>query len=170
MEKAGTTGIGNNGNLVELIASREGLLDRVQLHLDLPDDCLTTCRSFSIDIRFNETNCDGRIDPIAPKLRDFSQNSTTTIKMDFSDSTTRYAAGVSLVALLAAFLLLQPTGLVKWLQKKNYQYEVTFALYMLTPTEKFIFSLSFPFLPLYLKTNILPSQTPSSSLQFQCSS
>jgi hypothetical protein len=29
---------------------------------------------------------------------------------------------------------------VKWLQKKNYQYEVTFALYMLTPTEKFIFS------------------------------
>ena len=29
---------------------------------------------------------------------------------------------------------------VRWLQIKNYQYEVTFALYMLTPTEKFIFS------------------------------
>ena len=42
--------------------------------------------------------------------------------------------------LAIAFLLFQPTGLVKWLQKKNYQYEVTFALYMLTPTEKFIFS------------------------------
>lgn len=69
-----------------------------------------------------------------------------TTDMDFSDSTTRYAAGVSLVALLAAFLLLQPTGLVKWLQKKNYQYEVTFSLYMLTPTEKFVFSLSAPLL------------------------
>ena len=44
--------------------------------------------------------------------------------------------------LAVAFLLFQPTGLVKWLQKKNYQYEVTFALYMLTPTEKFIFSMS----------------------------
>lgn len=43
-------------------------------------------------------------------------------------------------ALIIAFLLLQPTSLVKWLQRKNYQYEVTFALYMLTPTEKFIFS------------------------------
>lgn len=70
--------------------------------------------------------------------------------MDFSDSTTRYAAGVSVVALLAAFLLLQPTGLVKWLQKKNYQYEVTFALYMLTPTEKFIFSTSSPLIFLNL--------------------
>lgn len=70
--------------------------------------------------------------------------------MDFSDSTTRYAAGVSVVALLAAFLLLQPTGLVKWLQKKNYQYEVTFALYMLTPTEKFIFSTSCPLIFLNL--------------------
>lgn len=62
--------------------------------------------------------------------------------MDFADSTTRYAACVSIVALLAAFLLVQPTGLVKWLQKKNYQYEVTFSLYMLTPTEKFVFSKS----------------------------
>jgi hypothetical protein len=44
------------------------------------------------------------------------------------------------MAVLAGFLLLRPTGLVKWLQRKNYQYEVTFALYMLTPTEKFVFS------------------------------
>lgn len=28
----------------------------------------------------------------------------------------------------------------RWLQRKRYQYEVTFSLYMLTPTEKFIFS------------------------------
>ncbi|KAK3072259.1 hypothetical protein LTR53_007158 [Teratosphaeriaceae sp. CCFEE 6253] len=56
--------------------------------------------------------------------------------MDFLPSTTTQCAiGGTLVALLA-FLLLQPTNLVKWLQKKNYQYEVTFSLYMLTPTEK----------------------------------
>ena len=30
--------------------------------------------------------------------------------------------------------------LLRWLQRKRYQYEVTFSLYMLTPTEKFIFS------------------------------
>ncbi|THV47449.1 hypothetical protein BGAL_0310g00120 [Botrytis galanthina] len=33
----------------------------------------------------------------------------------------------------------------RWLQRKRYQYEVTFSLYMLTPTEKFIFN-SFLFL------------------------
>lgn len=31
----------------------------------------------------------------------------------------------------------------RWLQRKRYQYEVTFSLYMLTPTEKFIFSKPF---------------------------
>ena len=56
------------------------------------------------------------------------------------ESTTQYAAGGGILALLIAFVLFQPTGLVKWLQKKNYQYEVTFSLYMLTPTEKFVFS------------------------------
>ncbi|KAF2083888.1 hypothetical protein K490DRAFT_8477, partial [Saccharata proteae CBS 121410] len=34
---------------------------------------------------------------------------------------------------------------LRWLQRKRYQYEVTFSLYMLTPTEKFIFN-SFLFL------------------------
>lgn len=33
------------------------------------------------------------------------------------------------------------TALLRWLQRKRYQYEVTFSLYMLTPTEKFIFSM-----------------------------
>lgn len=60
--------------------------------------------------------------------------------MDLSDSTTQYTLIVSILALLAAYFLVQPTSLVKWLQKKNYQYEVTFSLYMLTPTEKFVFS------------------------------
>ena len=32
------------------------------------------------------------------------------------------------------------TSIIRWLRLKNYQYEVTFSLYMLTPTEKFIFS------------------------------
>lgn len=74
--------------------------------------------------------------------------------MDLHDPTTQYyALSASAVAILLAFLLYQPTGFVKWLQKKNYQYEVTFALYMMTPTEKFIFSASdtsprlFPFPP-----------------------
>lgn len=34
------------------------------------------------------------------------------------------------------------SNFVRWLQLKNYQYEVTFSLYMLTPTEKWIFSMS----------------------------
>ncbi|KMU90886.1 hypothetical protein CIHG_08542 [Coccidioides immitis H538.4] len=32
------------------------------------------------------------------------------------------------------------TTFIRWLRLKNYQYEVTFALYMLTPMEKFIFN------------------------------
>jgi len=32
------------------------------------------------------------------------------------------------------------TSLIRWLQLKNYQYEVTFSLYMLTYTEKIVFS------------------------------
>ena len=67
-----------------------------------------------------------------------------TSKMFFLDSTTQYAAGGTLLLAVGAFVLFQPTGLVRWLQKKNYQYEVTFALYMLTPTEKFIFSKRYP--------------------------
>ncbi|KAI4239271.1 MAG: hypothetical protein LQ349_000486 [Xanthoria aureola] len=37
------------------------------------------------------------------------------------------------------------SSLLRWLQRKRYQYEVTFSLYMLTPAEKFIFN-SFLFL------------------------
>ncbi|PGH09938.1 hypothetical protein AJ79_05554 [Helicocarpus griseus UAMH5409] len=32
------------------------------------------------------------------------------------------------------------TSFIRWLRLKNYQYEVTIAIYMLTPTEKFIFN------------------------------
>lgn len=33
------------------------------------------------------------------------------------------------------------SSLIRWIRLKIYQYEVTFAVYMLTPTEKFIFSM-----------------------------
>ncbi|KAJ9301329.1 hypothetical protein DTO271G3_1464 [Paecilomyces variotii] len=32
------------------------------------------------------------------------------------------------------------SSLIRWVRLKIYQYEVTFAIYMLTPTEKFIFN------------------------------
>jgi len=32
------------------------------------------------------------------------------------------------------------TSFIRWLRLKNYQYEVTFSLYMLTPAEKLIFN------------------------------
>lgn len=38
-------------------------------------------------------------------------------------------------------LLWALSSIVRWIRLKIYQYEVTFALYMLTPTEKFIFSM-----------------------------
>lgn len=61
--------------------------------------------------------------------------------MDLLSASMQYAA-VGFILVLATAFFFKPTGLVKWVQKKNYQYEVTFALYMMTPTEKFIFSTS----------------------------
>ena len=62
--------------------------------------------------------------------------------MDLLSPTTLYTTAALILGLAFAFVLSQETGLVKWVQKKNYQYEVTFSLYMLTPTEKFVFSMS----------------------------
>ncbi len=59
------------------------------------------------------------------------------------DSTT--LATALLLAAAAALLIaamLYPSALLRWFQRKRYQYEVTFSLYMLTSTEKFIFSAS----------------------------
>lgn len=39
------------------------------------------------------------------------------------------------------------SSLVRWLQIKKYQYEVTFSLYMLTSTEKCVFSTYTPLSP-----------------------
>ncbi|KAH0350889.1 hypothetical protein KCU81_g2310, partial [Aureobasidium melanogenum] len=46
--------------------------------------------------------------------------------------------GAAVIFLFA--LALYPSSLLRWFQRKRYQYEVTFSLYMLTPTEKFIFN------------------------------
>jgi hypothetical protein len=54
-------------------------------------------------------------------------------------TTTTVALTVFSLILLPA-LFVKPGPMVQWLQRKRYQYEVTFSLYMLTPTEKFIFS------------------------------
>lgn len=54
-----------------------------------------------------------------------------------------------LLAAAAALLvaaMLYPSALLRWFQRKRYQYEVTFSLYMLTSTEKFIFSTDIPLL------------------------
>ena len=60
---------------------------------------------------------------------------------------TTSTATIILLAAATALLLaamLYPSTLLRWLQRKRYQYEVTFSLYMLTPTEKFIFSAFLP--------------------------
>ncbi|MCJ1285184.1 hypothetical protein MMC26_004522 [Xylographa opegraphella] len=48
--------------------------------------------------------------------------------------------------------MLYTSSLLRWLQRKRYQYEVTFSLYMLTSTEKFIFN---SFLVLFLSMIII---------------
>ena len=54
------------------------------------------------------------------------------------------------------------SSLFRWLARKRYQYEVTFSLYMLTPTEKFIFSLSSPFpLSPHILTSLLAPPVPA---------
>ncbi|KAL6708370.1 hypothetical protein ACN47E_003294 [Coniothyrium glycines] len=63
-------------------------------------------------------------------------------------------AAILLLASASALLLatmLYPTALLRWFQRKRYQYEVTFSLYMLTSTEKFIFnSILFLLLSLFI--------------------
>ncbi|QIX01596.1 hypothetical protein AMS68_007113 [Peltaster fructicola] len=61
--------------------------------------------------------------------------------MASADQNTLLYALIGFTTLAAAvFLFSQPTDFAKWVQKKIYQYEVTFSLYMLTGTEKFVFN------------------------------
>jgi hypothetical protein len=57
-----------------------------------------------------------------------------------SASATLMGSAVAAVLFIATLTFYSST-LLRWLQRKRYQYEVTFSLYMLTPTEKFIFSM-----------------------------
>lgn len=63
---------------------------------------------------------------------------TTTIMLAAPISLPTVFAGAAVIFLFA--LAFYPSSLLRWFQRKRYQYEVTFSLYMLTPTEKFIFS------------------------------
>jgi hypothetical protein len=58
--------------------------------------------------------------------------------IDVLNPTTMTLAVLSLL-LIPAFVY-KPTNLLQWMERKKYQYEVTIPLYMLTPTERFIFS------------------------------
>jgi hypothetical protein len=58
--------------------------------------------------------------------------------IDVLNPTTITLAALTLL-LIPAFMY-KPTNLLQWLERKKYQYEVTVPLYMLTPTERFIFS------------------------------
>jgi hypothetical protein len=53
------------------------------------------------------------------------------------------------------------SSFIRWLQLKKYQYEVTFSLYMLTPTEKLIFSTTSQDIP-----TICPSLLTHGALDF----
>ena len=76
-----------------------------------------------------------------------------------------YAFLAASASILLLALMLYPTAVLRWLQRKRYQYEVTFSLYMLTPTEKFIFSTFAPHCLLRIMplTLALSPQTRSSS-------
>ena len=73
----------------------------------------------------------------APDYHLFSP-ANTTIMLAAPISLPTVFAGAAIIFLFA--LALYPSSLLRWFQRKRYQYEVTFSLYMLTPTEKFIFS------------------------------
>ena len=60
-------------------------------------------------------------------------------------------------------LMLYPSDILRWLKLKRYQYEVTYSLYMMTPTEKFIFSAYTYHLP-HLLLRIHPVLPPPSYL------
>jgi len=70
---------------------------------------------------------------------------------DTISSTTKYTALASIALVFLMAMMFYPASVLRWLQRKRYQYEVTFSLYMLTPTEKFIFnSILFLFLAMVL--------------------
>ncbi|KAF2711124.1 hypothetical protein K504DRAFT_466148 [Pleomassaria siparia CBS 279.74] len=58
--------------------------------------------------------------------------------LDSTSASTIVLLSAASALILAA--MLYPSSFLRWLQRKRYQYEVTFSLYMLTSTEKIIFN------------------------------
>ena len=77
-----------------------------------------------------------------------------------SNSTLAVLASLALLAFTACYYF--PANLLRWLERKRYQYEVTFSLYMMTPTEKFIFSKDIYLCILLLLLLLSPSPPPFS--------
>lgn len=83
-------------------------------------------------------------------------NTRPRIRKSMLDTTVLLAAFLlasAFTLLLAA--MLYPSALLRWFQRKRYQYEVTFSLYMLTSTEKFIFSTLAPLTCCRMQNRIL---------------
>lgn len=79
-----------------------------------------------------------------------------------NSATQTYAAVATVLLLSLGMYLFYPANLLRWAEKKKYQYEVSSGLYMLTPTEKFIFSQSPPD-TVYVQTKLTAAcQTRSS--------
>jgi len=75
---------------------------------------------------------------MSASIHELFNPATTTIMLSAPISLPTVLIGAGIIFLFA--LALYPSSLLRWFQRKRYQYEVTFSLYMLTPTEKFIFS------------------------------
>ncbi|KAF1997184.1 hypothetical protein P154DRAFT_441734, partial [Amniculicola lignicola CBS 123094] len=76
-----------------------------------------------------------------PTTRETTDSPTHKYQASMLDSTS--ISTIILLSAAAALIftaMLYPSGLLRWVQRKKYQYEVTFSLYMLTSTEKFIFN------------------------------
>ena len=72
-------------------------------------------------------------------------NHSTTTSTEHTMQASLYVLLSLAAGLLIAFVatnILYPGAMSRWLARKNYQYEVSFGGYMLTPTEKFILSTS----------------------------
>lgn len=94
------------------------------------------------------------------------QKSSQNNMLDSASASTTVLLGAAAALLLAA--MLYPSSLLKWLQRKRYQYEVTFSLYMLTSTEKFILSkfrmCSLRYLPVVLRRSYVAARKPYGNL------
>lgn len=76
---------------------------------------------------------------------------------------TLFASSLFLACLLP--VAIWPSRTLRWFQRKRYQYEVTFGLYMLTATEKFILSMCMAY-PLFMRREtVVHSVQPLSNLR-----